>query len=159
LSPSPVPPPGVMNVTKTHSNGGYFTSQFLVQPRFMFTRISDNVIRTLDTGTLAIPPMPMTTTAAAPWVHVATIPVQPQCGSVNFVPGIQEANVTPTPGSTCTSTTQCSKTVGHAGPGHLHVTAKISTPCPCGACCNPNGGACTEFSSANPAADCAAANG
>ena len=152
LSPTPAPP-GQLSVTKTHPNGGTFSSQFFVQPRFTFTRISDSAVRVIDTGAFAIPPLLMNSTSPAPWVHDAFGEVQPVCG-VNFVPGVQEANVPPTPGSTCVSTVRCCKPVGHAGPGHMHVTGHICTPCPCGACCDPISGSCTELSGTDPAGAC-----
>lgn len=154
------PPPGVLSTTKTHANGGFFTSQFFVQPLFTFTRISDNATRQIDTGLFGMPPILMFSTQPAPWVHTATIPVGPSVCGVNFVPGVQEANVPPTPGSNCTSTTQCLKPVGHAsGQGHLHVTGHVGTPCPCGACCDPGSGNCTEVSGINPAGICAGMSG
>jgi len=158
LAPAPVPPPGTMTVTKTHVNGGYFSSQFLVQPRFTFVRTSapGPATRVLDTGAALIPPMLLNSTSPAPWVHQATISIGPTVCGVNFVPGVQDAGAPATPGSTCTSTVQCCKPVGHAGPGHLHETGHICTPCPCGACCNPVDGSCIEISSPTPGADCVA---
>jgi hypothetical protein len=139
LSPAPMPPPGQITVTKTHANGGTFESTFFVQPKFTFTRGSDGAMRVLDTGSLGIPPVMLHSTEPAPWVHQANpgVLLQPACG-VNFVPGIQEANQ----GTTCVSPVQCARPVGHAGPGHLHVTGVIAEPCPCGACCLA--GACSE---------------
>ncbi len=139
LSSTPAPS-GQMTVTKTHPNGGVFTSQFFVRPVFTFTRPGDGATRVLDTGAVGIPPVMLHSTEPAPWVHQAMIPVTPLCG-VNFVPGVQAANVSSGPGM-CVSTQQCSRQVGHEGPGHLHVTGTISEPCPCGACCN--GGTCSE---------------
>ncbi len=160
LSVAPPPPPGLLTVTKTHDNGGTFTSQFFVQPRFTFVRQSDGEVRQIDTGLFGFPPLLLQSTQEAPWVHQATIPVGPEICGINFVPGVQEANVPPTGGSTCVSTAQCCKPVGHgSGGGHLHVTGHICTPCPCGACCNPPDGACTEISSVDPAGDCAAMGG
>ncbi|HNK69899.1 MAG TPA: hypothetical protein PKH36_14330, partial [Flavobacteriales bacterium] len=158
LSPTPAPL-GQMMVTKTHANGGFFTSQFFVQPRFTFTRVGDGAVRVLDTGLLGLPPFIMSSTGPAPWVHQASIPMNPAPCGANFVPGVQEANAPPTPGSSCTSTFQCVKSVGHAGPGHMHVTGHIATPCPCGACADPVDGSCDELSGADPATDCAAAGG
>lgn len=40
--------PGSMTVTKTHANGGTFTAEFLVQPRFTFRRQSDGLERVFD---------------------------------------------------------------------------------------------------------------
>lgn len=164
LSPAPPPPPGLMTVTKTHANGGSFQSQFFVQPRFTFTRITGGppVTRVLDTGNPPLPPMQLGSTDPAPWVHVATIdpPLTPSCAlpGANFVPGVLDAGQS-TPGSFCVPTVMCPKPVGHAGPGHLHVTGYTNDPCPCGPCCEPATGVCTEVSGANPEALCAALYG
>jgi hypothetical protein len=142
----PPPPPGVMTVTRTHPNGGLFSSQFLVQPVFTFRKVADpNEIRILDTGAEGIPPVLLDGVSDAPWVHTATINVGAVCG-VNFVPGVQEGGV---PGRSCASTAQCCRDVGHgSGRGHLHVTGHICVPCPCGACCLPDG-TCMELSGAD----------
>jgi hypothetical protein len=152
-------PPGTMSATRTHPNGGHFTSNFFVRPVFTFTRISDLTVRVIDTGLLGFPPLPMQGLGAVPWVHVATLPLQPTPCGVNFVPGVLEAGVPPIPGSSCTSTVQCTRPVGHAGPGHMHVTGYVSTPCPCGACIDPGTGACTEVSGAMPGTICAGMGG
>jgi len=51
------PPPGQMTVTKTHCNGGTYTSDLFVQPKFIFTRVDNpSDVRVLDTGLEGIPP-------------------------------------------------------------------------------------------------------
>jgi hypothetical protein len=42
------PSQGTMTITKTHPNGGTFTADFNVAPRFIFTRQSDSSTRVLD---------------------------------------------------------------------------------------------------------------
>jgi len=52
------PPQGQMTVTKQHPNGGVFTSQFNVLPRFTFTEVSNpGNQRVLDTGVEGRPPV------------------------------------------------------------------------------------------------------
>ena len=46
-------PPGTMTIRKTHANGGTFSSQLNVQPKFTFTQVGSPLnTRTLDTGGL-----------------------------------------------------------------------------------------------------------
>jgi hypothetical protein len=59
------PPAGSITAVKTHCNGGTYTSELNVQPKFTFTRQSDSAVRVLDTGlegidhvTLVQPPNP-----------------------------------------------------------------------------------------------------
>jgi hypothetical protein len=84
-------PPGTLHATKTHANGGTFSSQFYVQPRFTFTKVcGPPTPLVLDTGELGMPPLPF----SAPdgyWVHdldPALHIFAPSDG--NFVPGVQE---------------------------------------------------------------------
>ncbi len=54
---SPVQPSqGTMTITKTDENGGTFTSELNVQPKFIFARQGDGELRVLDTGALGLPP-------------------------------------------------------------------------------------------------------
>ncbi len=161
------PPLGTMTVSKTHANGGTFTSEFRVQPRFTFTRIGDGAVRVLDTGELGLPPIPMGSLEAAPWVHSATISAPPDCGAINFKAGIRDKQ-RPGPGggtSRCVSTRECCVQVRHgihvlADGRKVHAAGRICVPCPCGACClavaPPPWGNCTEISSPNPRTDCEA---
>jgi hypothetical protein len=69
-------PQGNMTVTKTHCNGGTFTSTLLVQPRFTFTKVGGGGMQVLDTG-LAVPPIPpinLDQPMPQPWVHDVGIP-------------------------------------------------------------------------------------
>ena len=50
-------PQGNMTIRKTHANGGTFSSTLFVQPKFIFTKVTNPLdVRTLDTGGL-IPPI------------------------------------------------------------------------------------------------------
>jgi len=141
LSPPPNPPlpPGGMTVTKQHPNGGVFTAQFHVLPRFTFAEVvpptGDQVI--LDFG--APPERPPTlfeTTDTPKWVHELPpgFPHSP-CG-VYFVPGVEENP----PGSL----QMCCTETCHANPGggHDHCTKQCNI-CPTGACCNPANNTCS----------------
>jgi len=48
---------GTMTVTRTHADGGTFTSNFPVVPKFVFTRLSDSAVRTLDCGSGGCAPL------------------------------------------------------------------------------------------------------
>jgi hypothetical protein len=64
------PPSGTLTATKTHCNGGTYTSLLYVQPRFTFTKVSDpGQIRVLDTGLAGIPYVILDQQTPAPWVH------------------------------------------------------------------------------------------
>jgi len=64
------PPSGTLTATKTHCNGGTYTSVLYVQPRFTFTKDSDpGQVRVLDTGLSDIPPVILDQQTPAPWVH------------------------------------------------------------------------------------------
>ncbi len=130
VTPSTVPTsPGTMSLSKTHANGGVFTSAFSVQPLFTFTRIDDpSQVIVFDTGVEGVAASTLKTIAEAPWVHTATVTPPAVCG-VNFVPGVEEDPAT---------SAQCCGPVGHAGLGHLHVTGPACNPCTRGACCDPS---------------------
>ncbi len=134
LSPRPAPP-GTMTVRKTHANGGTFTSDFYVQPRFTFTLVSDpNQVRVLDTGQLNLPPIELQRIAPAPWVHQVDPLIAPAACGVNFVPGVQEDLHGKNAGA------QCCTDVCHAGATNTHcvVVAQDCSGCK-GACCLPTG--------------------
>jgi hypothetical protein len=124
-------PPGLMQATKTHANGGVFNAEFFVNPVFIFTQVGQpSNQQILDTALAGFDPFPFLTIGAAPWVHVATDPLITVCGE-NFVPGVEED-----PGTG----DQCCRPVGHAGPGHIHETGPPDCSfCPMGACCLPDG--------------------
>ncbi len=147
LSQVASPPPGTMTVEKTHDNGGTFESSFFVQPVFTFTRVGNpGDVRVLDTALAGLPPVQLDSVVSHPWSHEVKNPTGPICG-VNFVPGV-ESDPGNLPG--CTTTEECCVPVGHAGPGHLHVTGQECGPCTCGACCDPSDGSCTEVVESPP---------
>jgi hypothetical protein len=62
-------PSGILSATKTHCNGGTYTSVLPVQPRFTFTKVGDpGQIRVLDTGMEGIPPVELDQPNPQPWV-------------------------------------------------------------------------------------------
>lgn len=64
------PPPGTLTVTKSHCNGGTYTSVLNVQPRFTFTKVGDpGMVRVLDTGLAGIPFVTLDQQNPAPWVQ------------------------------------------------------------------------------------------
>lgn len=66
-----LPPAGTLTATKSHCNGGTYTSLLNVQPRFTFTRVDDpGEVRVLDTGSYGISPVTLDQTEPAPWVAV-----------------------------------------------------------------------------------------
>jgi hypothetical protein len=74
---------GTMTIDKTVADGGIFGMTIDLEPRFVFTRVSDSATMILDfpgtwTDTLS--------TANVPWVYNAIGFACPPCGS-NFVPG------------------------------------------------------------------------
>ncbi|MCP4593866.1 MAG: hypothetical protein GY842_24290 [bacterium] len=63
------PPMGSLTVTKTHCNGGTYTSVLHVQPRFTFTKVgAPGEVRVLDTGLEGIDPVLLEQTDPASWV-------------------------------------------------------------------------------------------
>ena len=81
LSERPAPL-GMMVVTRTHENGGVFSSDFSVQPVFTFTRVADPTdVRVLDTGEFGIPPSQFNSLGNAPWSH--EVLVQPTADGQN----------------------------------------------------------------------------
>jgi len=81
------PSTGTLGATKTHPNGGTFSSTFFVQPRFVFTRVSDQHQVELEAG---LPPL-LFTAPDGHWVHA----MNPALGALafsdgSFVPGVEE---------------------------------------------------------------------
>ena len=72
LSPGGLPPgtpPRTLTATKTHCNGGTYTSVLYVQPRFTFTKVSNpSEVRVLDTGMTGTPPVELVQSDPHPWV-------------------------------------------------------------------------------------------
>ncbi len=149
LSPL-LPPPGNLQAQKTHPNGGTFSAQFFVQPRFTFTSVQDPAqVRVVDTGNFA-PPLEFQIPGGN-WVH----DVNPDLGVVlpgpdsQWVPGIEET----IPGDILSQ--QESTVLAHSFPpgvthavcpayfkqGRCEVTAKgmPAGAVPCGVINNGNG--------------------
>ncbi|MEE9296330.1 MAG: hypothetical protein V3W34_15405 [Phycisphaerae bacterium] len=64
------PPPGTLSATKTHCNGGTYTSTLDVLPRFTFTKVGDpGEMRVLDTGLEGLDPVPLVQSVPNAWVH------------------------------------------------------------------------------------------
>ena len=80
------PSVGALEATKTHMNGGTFTSTFFVQPRFTFTRVSDGHVVGLDAG---LPPL-VFSAGDGHWVHEVNPDLHIIAFSDNFVPGVEE---------------------------------------------------------------------
>jgi len=86
LQPSP-PSHGQMTVTKTHANGGTFTSEFYVQPVFTFTKVGGTDVRVLSTG-----PIQLVSTGPVIWQDTPPKPNQP-CDGQGFYPACSEIMV------------------------------------------------------------------
>jgi predicted lipoprotein with Yx(FWY)xxD motif len=65
------PSQGTMTITKTHPNGGVFTTTFNVAPRFIFTRQSDSATRILEYPD--VPPY-ITSSGPIPWSQPCSPP-------------------------------------------------------------------------------------
>jgi hypothetical protein len=65
-------PPGTLTATKSHCNGGEYTSVLYVQPRFTFTKVGNpGEVRVLDTGMTpppVTPPVELVQSVARSWV-------------------------------------------------------------------------------------------
>jgi hypothetical protein len=72
LSPGGLPPstpPRTLTATKSHCNGGTYTSVLYVQPRFTFTKVGDpSEVRVLDTGIMGTPPVELVQSVSKEWV-------------------------------------------------------------------------------------------
>ncbi len=70
---------GQMEITKTHADGGTFSSDFDVQPVFTFTRlVSPFDVRVYDTGAFSLPALQFGSIAPHPWFEDITS---------DFIPG------------------------------------------------------------------------
>jgi hypothetical protein len=100
-----VPPPGHFTATKTHENGGTFTSDLNVQPRFVFTKVLDpGEVRELDTGLAGYDPIHLV--AGGHWVHNVNPGLDVYYDAeADFVIGIQEV-IPGDPGSQETTVTE-----------------------------------------------------
>lgn len=138
----PLPPDGLMEVARTHANGGTFTSQFNVLPRFTFTNRDTENIRVLDSAVVGFQPllMQMTGDSRADWVHQPFIPLEvcgaPPAADRNFFPGVHHQE------QGAEEPLACPVAVTHGGRacvGHCHKVAVHQVPGACsGACCLPN---------------------
>ena len=87
------PSAGSLTATKTHCNGGTYTSVLNVLPRFTFTKVGDpGSVRVLDTGQAGLPPVSLIQNQSAPWVH----DIDPNLGLTfdpcsDFHPGVEDA--------------------------------------------------------------------
>ncbi len=97
-------PPGQLTATKTHCNGGTYSSFLPIQPRFAFTKVAGTGVpigssSALDTGLEGIPSTSLNDNGS-PWVHdldegLSTEPDPPIC--TEFHPGIED----PDPPANC----------------------------------------------------------
>lgn len=91
-------PASTLTATKTHCNGGNYTSILHVQPRFTFTKVAaPGTVQVFDTEQAGIPAIPLLQDVAMPWVS----DVDPDLGAMvdlctDFHPGIEETNPTET---------------------------------------------------------------
>ncbi|MFC1572213.1 FlgD immunoglobulin-like domain containing protein [Candidatus Eisenbacteria bacterium] len=141
LSSTPVPL-GLMQIAKTHENGGTFDSEYFVQPLFIFTREDmPTEVRVFDTGVEGISPQAMRSITPGKWVHQPEGDPGPECWTPGFLPSV---NGDPNNLPGCTTETQCCESTGHSSrTGLSHITGRGNcTVCECGACCFENG-ACT----------------
>lgn len=143
---SPTLPPacsGAMTMTRTHDNGGTFTSQFPVQALFRFTRINPpTVTYEFDTALAGYPPELMTSGQPFDFVQRLYDPDTARVCGVNFVPGVEEYVARNPTGQypQCCTPPRCHQFLG----GSLHCTAPPDcSKCP-GACCNPTTGVCSH---------------
>jgi len=86
-------PQGSLTVQKTHCNGGTYTSNLPVRPRFTFTEVGNPTNQTvLDTGVEGHDPIVLLQTTPAPWISK---PVENLFMTIDpcsdFHPGIDEA--------------------------------------------------------------------
>ncbi len=90
------PPTGTVTAVKTHCNGGTYSSELHVQPRFTFARVADpGVVQVLDTGLAGIPHVVLTQTDDPPWTGVVSDALglsSPIC--TDFHPGIENTETT-----------------------------------------------------------------
>lgn len=119
---------GTMAVTRNFNQGGSFESNFSVHVKYIFTNCDDpSIERILDTGDPAnnLQPVLLGTGTTAPWVSQLQDHIRGSFCGTNFHPGVRGG---------AGGVRQCCKDVGHAGPGHLHVTGQKCEVCPDGGC-------------------------
>ncbi len=77
LDPDTPAPAGILEATKTHPDGGTFTTLFNVQPRLTFTRVGAPWdIRVFDRDDNGLPPIQLQSAADADWSYFP--PVDPE---------------------------------------------------------------------------------
>ncbi len=138
LSPTP-PPVGSMSITKTHTDGGTFDSQFFVQPLFIFTEVGNpSNVKVLDTGVEGVPPI-VFEFFDRPWAITPPdlgIYVTP-CAEGNFVPGVCT-------GDRAQRGATCSNTIGPIPYCGVNFFPGVQEPCaPPPDCIAPDNGAGT----------------
>lgn len=93
LDPVTPQPGGTLTATKTHCNGGTFSSSLAACPRFVFTEVGNPTnVRTLDYCVGCDSGGILMTSTDAPWVHDVAgnmCMTNPVCSS--FVPGLDES--------------------------------------------------------------------
>ncbi len=68
---------GQLEITKTDANGGTFSTQLQVQPRFTFTKVGDPWdIRVFDRDDNLLPPIPLVSAVDADWSYLP--PIDPE---------------------------------------------------------------------------------
>lgn len=94
--PQPGTPQSTLTATKTHCNGGTYTSQLYIQPRFTFTKVSDPGTQVvLDTRLTGTDPIHLVQAEARPWaVEVDPLLGYRGDGCSSFHPGITHASGT-----------------------------------------------------------------
>lgn len=90
LSPL-TPSTGQMTIRHEVPEGGTFDAEFLLQPHFKFTRVSDGEVRELEGAGLY---EDLISVSNVPWVYEASNVTCPSCAS-NFIPGHNGVNKVP----------------------------------------------------------------
>lgn len=82
-------PPSTLTATKTHCNGGTYDAVLYVQPRFIFTRVSNPLdVRVFDTGIETIPPLQLSEVAPGTWQDTSPVGTPPCDGNDFFAAGL-----------------------------------------------------------------------
>jgi hypothetical protein len=97
------PPPGLCTATKTHENGGTYDAELIVQPRFVFERMSDGQIVELDTGLEGWAPLTVPTVVPCDWVHAPDPTLQLAAPSAGLFTSCVLEMAPGDPGSQCTT--------------------------------------------------------
>ena len=86
-------PQSTLTATKTHCNGGTYTSDLFVQPRFTFTKVGDpGEQRTLDTGAEGRDPIELVQSVDALWVSEIDVEVAAMVDPCSgFHPGFEDS--------------------------------------------------------------------